>query len=122
MYFLRDALHVMDRAQHVRHMRARDEAGPFREQRIQVARLELGVSDIRRSPPLHDKLLTLGHGRPGIDVGLMIHFGEDDLVALVESERKRQVAEDLGGGGADDYLQSKIRPQFIMAALTRNVF
>ena len=58
---------------------------------------------MRESPPLDVQVLAGGHVGPGIDVGLMIEFGEDYLGARWECQGKGEVTKELGGGGADDW-------------------
>ena len=96
----------VDRAEHVGDVGDRDELGPLADQRLELVEKELASVADRCNPqlcasPLADHL-------PGDDVRVVLHLGDEDLVALAEMGRAiglgNQVDRPGGAGGKDDLL------------------
>ena len=80
---VRHAHHLLDRddgAEHVRHMSDGDHLGARCEQRLEFVEQQLAVVGDRR--PFQDRALPLLQEIPGHDIGMVLHDGEHDLVAL----------------------------------------
>ena len=102
---VRDRAHVVDGAEQVAHVRARDEAGARREQGREGRDVEFGVLRICSrggDPPLDRQAQTRREADPRRDVGLVIELGEDELVAGGQGQGQGEVAEELGGRWTED--------------------
>ena len=73
-------LHRNDRAEHVRHVRDGDELRAGVESRLEGLDVERAV--LAHLHPLQHRALALAQEVPGHHVGMMLHDGEDDLVAF----------------------------------------
>jgi hypothetical protein len=102
MHSIRNRLDIMDSAQDIAHMSARYKPRLLREQRLEVLGRKFELR-FWRDPPLHGQVETVGHVQPGLDVGLVLHFGEDDFIARGQFECVGKVHEVLGCGGAEDW-------------------
>ena len=71
-----------DGAEHVRHMGDGDHLGARGEQLLELVEQELAVVGDRR--PFQHRALPLAQEMPGHDVGVVLHDGEHDLVALAD--------------------------------------
>ena len=78
-----DALHRIDGSQRVRQMRHRDEPGARTEQALQLARHQLAVVVDRRDP--QHRAAALAQQLPRHDVGVVLHLGDEDLVARLQT-------------------------------------
>jgi hypothetical protein len=95
----------MNRSQDIRHVGASNKLGFGRKQRLQVLGRELQLGLIR-VPPDDLELESLGHEKPGLDIRLMLHLGQDDLIALVELQSTGEVHEKLRRRRSEDYGRS----------------
>ena len=75
-----DLLHRHDGAEHVRHMRDGDELGARGDQLDELVEQEFAVVGDRR--PFQHRAMPLAQEMPGHDIGVVLHDGEHDLVAL----------------------------------------
>ena len=82
------SLHRRHRAEHVRHVRDRDDLGPRREQLLEFVEEEVAVVVDRH--PFDHRALALAQEVPGHDVGMVLHDREDDLVALPDTHACRR--------------------------------
>jgi hypothetical protein len=77
MHCLSNSLDIMNRAQDIRSMRARDQHRLRREEVFEVGCFEFWVNLGFREPPFYGQLLMRGEGYPGGNVGLVINFTEN---------------------------------------------
>ena len=107
-----DLGHRVDGAEHVRHGRHGHHPGPLAQQPVQGVQVEQVVPGDRHGPdpgPGH-----AGHQLPGHQVGVVLHLGDQDLVALAEVAQPPGVGDQVDGladvlgehrgplGGADE--------------------
>jgi len=85
-----------ERSQHVRHRRERQQLRPV-EQHIEVRQIERVVVGDTEVPKL-DAALLLQH-QPGHEVGVVLHLGEDDGIALVQVGASPRVGDEVDGLG-----------------------
>lgn len=97
---IRDGFDVVDPPQDIAHVRARYELDLGAQQRLEIlgGKFQLGL---RGRPPLDRQVEAIREVDPGLDVRLVLHLGEDDLGALGDLQRRGEVHEELGGGGAE---------------------
>ncbi len=77
-----DVLHRHHGAEHVRHVRDGDDLGLGPEQALELVHEQLAL--VRHRDPLQHRTLALAVEVPRHDVGMMLHDGEHDLVALAD--------------------------------------
>ena len=94
-----------DGAEHVRHMGDGDHLGARGEQRLEFVEQQLAVVGDRR--PFQDRALPLLQEIPGHDVGMVLHDGKHDLVALPDMRGAigaRHQIDGFGGVAGEDDL------------------
>jgi hypothetical protein len=80
----------------IRDVRAGHKPSLIGEQSLQLRWITDGILGIRSSPPLHAQAQPLGNLDPRGRVGLMVEFGQDQLITRLELERYREVVQELG--------------------------
>ncbi len=78
-----DLLHRHDRAEHVRHMGDGDHLGARRKRGLEILKPEFAFR--RHRNPFQLRAAPLAVEMPGHDVGMVLHDGEHDLVALADA-------------------------------------
>ena len=84
MHFLRDGFDGVDRAEDVAGMSAGYEFSACGEQAVEGLSVQDRVLGIRGRPPFDDEVLSFCHADPWVDVGLMVEFGQYNLVSGLE--------------------------------------
>ena len=93
----------VDRAQHVAHVGGAHQPRAVGEERLVVFLLQ--VARVVHGYDLEHDALAVAQQLPGHDVAVVLHDGEDDLVALLEeglAETGRHEVEALGGAARED--------------------
>lgn len=96
MHNPRNTLHIRNRPRNIRRMRTSHHSRPLRHQPPQLVRIADGIRSIRRSPPLHGQIQPLRDPLPRSRVGLVVEFGENELVAGLEVKGCGEVVDELG--------------------------
>ena len=76
----RDRRHVVDRAQGVGGIADGHDLGALIQEIPQSGHVQRVILDVEVDPA-HGRAAVLGHHDPGRDVGVVVHAGDDDLVA-----------------------------------------
>jgi hypothetical protein len=77
-----DFLHVHHRAEHVRHVGDRHQLGAVGQRLAEIIKIEIAL--VVDADPDDLRALALAQEMPRHDVGVMLHDGDDDLVALAD--------------------------------------
>jgi len=96
MHRLRDGLDVVDGAEDVGGVRAGDQFGLRRHQLLQDGEVHRWIRRGFGGPPFQIEVLLLGDIDPGGEVGFVVEFRADDLVAGGEFQGEGEVTEQLG--------------------------
>ena len=102
-----DGADIVHRAQHIRHMGHCDQPGPRPDQRRKRRHVQRPV--IQHGCPFEHRAEALTQHVPGHDIGVMLHLGDDDLVARPDrlAETRRHQIDRLGPTlGPDDLIRA----------------
>ena len=80
-------------AEHIGHMRDRDDLGALGEELLEFLERERPSSSTL--DPFQDRALALAQEMPGDDVGMMLHHGQDDLVALADMRETERGGDEI---------------------------
>ncbi len=86
-----------DGAEHVRHLGDGHHLGAGAEQRLEF--VEGKLAGIRDRRPFQHRAVALFQKVPGHDVGVMLHDGEEDLVALADMDAAIGAGDEVDGLG-----------------------
>lgn len=94
-------LNIRNSPRKIRHMRTSHDPGFVRQQTLQLVEITDRIFRICRPPPSHLETQSLGDSNPSGRVGFMVQLGQNQFVAGVELQSRREVMEELRRRYAD---------------------
>ena len=85
-------------------MRTSNDPRPIGQQGLQLGHVANGIRRIGGRPPLDRQAQSLGNADPRSCIGFMVEFGQNQLVAVLELQGRREIVQKLGGGHPDTNL------------------